>query len=229
MRTLECVAIALTASIGLGCDGSARNETRTDPAGSAVGTIGEGDRTEVAGADRDFVNEAAVAGMAEVELGKLARERATDAKVKEFAGMMVRDHTAAGNKLDTIARQHSIPLPDQMDEKHRELRDRLSKLSGAEFDREYMQAMVDGHEDLVGHLESRVDKKNLGEWQAKYRDRSGEKVEASAESEAVMAEPSDDPVKRSINEWAAETYPVAYAHLEAAKTLAENRGNRMSQ
>jgi predicted outer membrane protein len=143
--------------------------------------------------------------------------------------MMVRDHTAAGNKLDTLARNHNIALPQQLGEKHRDLRDRLSKLNRAEFDREYMKAMVDGHEDVVDQLESRIDKKSLGDWKEKFTTRSGKKAEATAEAEAVTAEPSDDPIERGINEWAAETYPVVFAHLEAAKRLNDNRGDRMSQ
>ena len=103
---------------------------------------------------REFVNRMAVAGMAEVELGKLASERAMDPDVKAFAEMMVRDHSRASDELSKIASQLNIQVPTQLDPMHRELADRLSKLKGPEFDREYMSAMVKGHETVAGLLRS---------------------------------------------------------------------------
>ncbi len=103
---------------------------------------------------REFVNRMGEAGLAEVELGKLASERAMDADVKAFAQMMVRDHSRANDELSKIASQLNNQVPTQMDPMHRDLVDRLSKVKGAEFDREYMAAMVKGHEDAAGLLRS---------------------------------------------------------------------------
>ena len=110
------------------------------------------------------MNELAIAGMAEVELGKMAAERSTNAEVKKFGQMMVDDHTAAGDKLKAVASQHNIPVPTALDDKHRDLRDKLAKLQGADFDREYMNAMVEGHEAVASKLESRIDKEDLAKW-----------------------------------------------------------------
>jgi putative membrane protein len=230
MRRTAFFSIALIAALGVGCERNNRDEARArDASGSPVGTIGEAERDDPSRGDKDFVHDVAIANMAEIEVGKLASERSTNAEVKKFADMMVRDHTSANNKLDTLVRKHNMTLPTEVDEKHRDLRDKLSKLKGAEFDREYMQAMVDGHEAMVDKLGSRIDKKSLGDWEAKYRDLSGKKVEARAEADVVMAEPSDDPIRMSINEWAAQAYPVAYAHREAARTLNETIERRMTQ
>jgi putative membrane protein len=103
---------------------------------------------------REFVNRIGVAGLAEVELGKLASERAMSADVKAFAQMMVRDHSRANGELSKIASQLNIQVPTELDPMHRELADRLSKVKGAEFDREYIAAMVKGHEDAAGLLRS---------------------------------------------------------------------------
>jgi putative membrane protein len=95
--------------------------------------------------DVEFVLDAAQGGMAEVELGKLAAERAKNDEVKKFAQRMVDDHTKAGEQLKSIADSKGIKLPTEMEAKDRALMNRLQKLNGAAFDRAYMQAMVSDH------------------------------------------------------------------------------------
>lgn len=99
--------------------------------------------------DAQFVQKAAIGGLAEVQLGQLAQTKATSADVKQFARMMVTDHTAANNELTQIATAKAISLPTDLDAEHKAVRDRLNTLSGAEFDREYMAAMVKDHNDAV--------------------------------------------------------------------------------
>lgn len=226
MKRIGFLSIALATIVAVGCDRShdvAKTTTASDPA--AVGTAGEAARDKVSSADKDFVNDLAIAGMAEVELGRMATERAASPEVKKFGQMMVDDHTAAGNKLKAIASQYTIPVPAALDEKHADLRDKLAKLQGPEFDREYMAAMVDGHETVSGKVESRIDKTDLGKWKTEAADRlSGKKVVERAKATAVRPEKSDDIVTMSLNEWAAEAYPVVQAHLEAAKVL--NKGQK---
>jgi putative membrane protein len=134
--------------------------------------------------------------------------------------MMVDDHTKAGESLKTVATQHNIPMPTALDDKHRDLRDRLAKLQGADFDREYMQAMVDGHEDVEDKLGSRVDKARLSEWHTAVGDHtSGAKVEDRTKAQVVVPEKSDNAVTMSINQWAADTYPGVHMHLVNAKSI----------
>ena len=99
--------------------------------------------------DIEFVLDAAKGGMAEVELGKLAAERAKNDEVKKFAQRMVDDHTKAGDQLKSIAESKGIKLPTEMEAKDRALMNRLQKLNGAAFDRAYMQSMVADHEKDV--------------------------------------------------------------------------------
>jgi predicted outer membrane protein len=170
--------------------------------------------------DRDFVNDLTIANMTEIELGRMAAERAANAEVKRFGQMMVDDHTAAGNKLKPIATEHKIAMPTELDDKHRDLRERLSKMQGAEFDREYMKAMVDGHEDVVNKLESRIDKERLAEYKAKYENRdTGRKTSEDIKVDAVVPDKSDDRVTISINQWAADSYPRVFGHLQKAKAF----------
>src|SRR5437764_6945175 len=80
--------------------------------------------------DVEFVLDAAKGGMAEVELGKLAAERAKSDEVKKFAQRMVDDHTKAGDQLKSIAERKGIKLPQDMDAKEKALMMRLQKLNG---------------------------------------------------------------------------------------------------
>jgi len=97
-------------------------------------------------ADMNFMKEAATGGMAEVELGKLAQQNAQSDDVKQFGARMVEDHGAAGNELTTLAGNKGVRLPEQLDAKHAQLRDKLARLRGAEFDRTYMREMTKDHD-----------------------------------------------------------------------------------
>ena len=80
--------------------------------------------------------------------------------------------------------------------------------------------MVDGHQAFIDKLESRIDKDTLSKWKAAQPDpTTGKSVETKGETLAVTAEKSDNPVTFRLNQWAADTYPVAFAHLQAAKDL----------
>lgn len=100
-------------------------------------------------ADEKFVHEAAIGGMAEVDLGKLAEQNAADPQVKQFGARMVQDHSTANAQLTAIATGKGATLPQNLDQQHVQMRDRLSRLKGAEFDRAYMHAMVEDHDKDV--------------------------------------------------------------------------------
>jgi len=95
--------------------------------------------------DRKFIEEAAQGGMAEVQLGQLATQKAQSDQVKQFGQKMVDDHTKANDQLKQIASSKGVTLPTTLDSKSKREMDRLSKLSGAQFDREYMKHMVSDH------------------------------------------------------------------------------------
>jgi putative membrane protein len=97
--------------------------------------------------DSSFIRKAAEGGMAEVKLGQLAKEKASNQTVKDFGERMVKDHSKAGDELKEVASKKGISLRDSMNATDKALYDRLSKLSGGEFDQEYMRAMVKDHEE----------------------------------------------------------------------------------
>jgi putative membrane protein len=236
MRRMSVMAVAMAAVIAVGCNRS-DNRAAND---SAVGTAGRANNGVSAG-DRDFVRDVATMNMAEIELSRTALQRSGSADVKEFAQMMVADHPKAGEKLKAVAAQHQIEVPAQLDDKHRDQGEKVAAKQGLDFDKEYADAMVDGHQDFVDKLESRIDKDTLSKWKAgRDGNRSADygaanrpagsatpanpnaaqpNPDAKVEAMAVTAEKSDNPVTQGLNQWAAETYAVAYAHLEAAKAL----------
>ena len=213
MRRMGVVAVALAAVIAVGCN---RADNRAAN-GSAVGTAGRAENGVSAG-DRDFVRDVTVMNAAEIELSRTALQKSAGADVKQFAQMMVDDHTSAGEKLRAVATQHQIDAPAQLDDKHRDKGEKLAAKQGLDFDKDYADAMVDGHQDLVDKLESRIDKDTLSRFKADSAGQSGKET-AKVEAKAVTAEKSDSPITMAINQWAADTYAVAYAHLQAAKAM----------
>ena len=121
-----------------------RDNNQVDSTRKAQGTVDDKTHT--------FMNDAAEAGMAEVEIAKLAKDRTQNPRVKNFAEMMIKDHSDANNKLQTIARDKSVTLPSTLG-KHQDHLEDLSKKNGAEFDKAYMKMMVNGHEDVVKEFE----------------------------------------------------------------------------
>jgi putative membrane protein len=99
--------------------------------------------------DAKFVTTAANDGMAEVNAGKMAAVKASSARIKSFANMMVTDHTKAGDELAAIAKTKNITLPSAPDADAQKAADDLSKKSGKAFDKAYVSAMLDGHKKAV--------------------------------------------------------------------------------
>lgn len=149
---------------------------------------------------RNFVDAMAIAGMAEVQLGNLAVQRASSADVKAFGQMMVRDHSRANDELKQVASRLKLEPTTQLDKKHRDVADRLSKLNGAAFDREYIAAMVQGHQDVLTQLQA----------QTRNRPTTGAET-ARTSAPGANEEP--------VTQWAAKTLPVVQQHLARAQQL----------
>ena len=103
--------------------------------------------------DRDFLTKAAQGGLMEVELGRLAAQKAQSADVKRFGQRMVDDHSKANTELKTLASAKGMTVPTDLSADGKEAQTKLSKLSGADFDKEYMTLMVDDHQEDVAEFE----------------------------------------------------------------------------
>jgi putative membrane protein len=108
--------------------------------------------------DRAFVMEAGLGGLAEVELGRLAAQKGQSADVKKFGQRMVTDHSKVNAELEKLAASKGITLPKEMNAEQMAEHAKLAKLSGAEFDREYMTLMVADHDkDVAAFLDEAKD------------------------------------------------------------------------
>lgn len=119
------------------------NEAKTDSTNNRISA------TSTDEASADFMVKAANGGMMEVELGKTAQQKARSKEVKDFAEMMVRDHTTANNELKALARQKNVTLPDSVSGNHRDHMLDINNKSGNDFDQAYMNQMVDDHQNTV--------------------------------------------------------------------------------
>ncbi|MEO8711431.1 MAG: DUF4142 domain-containing protein [Parafilimonas sp.] len=99
--------------------------------------------------DADWAVKVANANMTEVELSKVAQTKAASPRLKNFADMMVTDHTAAGNKLTQLAGTKNITLPANLDDKSQKKLDDLNKKTGSDFNKEYTKDMLGDHKDAV--------------------------------------------------------------------------------
>jgi putative membrane protein len=97
----------------------------------------------------DFVQKAAQGSMAEVALSNLARRRAADQDVRDFASRMVQDHSQANRQLHRLAWEKGLSVPTDMDFPHRIALTNLRNRSGEAFDRAYMRRMVDDHQSTL--------------------------------------------------------------------------------
>jgi putative membrane protein len=95
--------------------------------------------------DEHFVKAAAEGGLAEVELGNLAERKANNPEVKKFAERMVKDHTKANDELKEVATSKGMTLPHRLNVKDEATKQKLSTLSGDQFDKAYMSDMVTDH------------------------------------------------------------------------------------
>ena len=142
--------------------------------------------------EHDFVSQAAMSNMAEIQLGHLASKKAQHADVKKFAQTMIDGHLKAQQQLADAAYGAGIKWPTKLDEKHRQIQQRLSKVSDEQFDREYMKAMVDGHRDVEKMLATRA---------------------------SVDAGPDEASLAAKVTQWAAKTLPDVRAHLKEAEQV----------
>jgi putative membrane protein len=140
------------------CNNSASDSAKTDTGAAATedhtsttldkdSTRGGAPATE--NSDSNFAVKASVGNMGEVVMGKLAISNGQSQRVKNFGAMMIHDHTEAGDKLKQIASRKNIILPGILDKEEQKHVDDLQKKSGNDFDKMYMDMMLDDHKDDI--------------------------------------------------------------------------------
>lgn len=140
-------------------DRGSRSTDNPDPGNvDSVGT-GQTNNNNADNADAAFLSDAAYGGMKEVEAGNVAKQKGQSADVKNLASMMVNDHTAMNEKVKALAAKKNIQLPDSLRSEDKDMI-RNNKKTGAEFDKEYANMMVQDHEDTIRKFENAANNAN---------------------------------------------------------------------
>jgi len=137
------IFVAALAAVGMPATmGHAEGEPRRiEGAPAQTGTLDS--------AEKKFLNDAALGGLLEVKLGQMATKQASNEEVKRFGQRMIDDHSKVNGEIQKLAQQKGVTIPQALDKKQQEKVDKMAKLGGGDFDKEYMKQMVDDHEDDV--------------------------------------------------------------------------------
>jgi putative membrane protein len=103
--------------------------------------------------DESFYKKAAEGGISEVEQGQIAQDKGHSQAVKDFGAMMVKDHSAANEKLKAIATSKGIDLPSSSSAMQMATKGKLEVLSGDSFDKSYIKGMVKDHKEDIQEFE----------------------------------------------------------------------------
>ena len=107
--------------------------------GAAGATGSSATAASLTSADKKGLTDMAVANINEIAAGKIAVTKAQSPEVKAFAQQMIDDHTKSLTEVQTLAQAKGVTLPTEPDAKHKAMAAKLEKLSGADFDKEYMK------------------------------------------------------------------------------------------
>lgn len=131
------------------------------PPGGAAGSQAQaqpGTAAKASKADERFLTEALQGDLAEVKMGDLAQQKGQSDRVKEFGQTLVKDHGAHAKTLQQLGQQVGFTLPSEPSAKQKAEHDRLGKLSGAQFDREFAKLMIDDHRKDIAKYQAEAKK-----------------------------------------------------------------------
>jgi putative membrane protein len=160
MKNLSIYLIACFILAGVSCNNgssnsadAAKDSNATKMDSAAADSTARAIPSTVSKADQDFAVNTAIAGMTEIQAGQMAEQKGMAKDVKEYAQMMIKDHTAAADKLKAIATQKNITLPGTLTPDAQKNLDDLQKEEGKKFDKDYMAMMVSDHKKVIGAFE----------------------------------------------------------------------------
>ena len=136
------ILILVLGIISAGCSSNKAATPNTPAQASASPSTASSDTNP----DQPFLDNAGKGNRAEVELGNLVAAKSKNPSVKKFAQMMADDYADAQSKLQLVAQQKNLVVPDEMSDDAKALRTKLTKESGSKLDKDYMAAMVAGHQ-----------------------------------------------------------------------------------
>lgn len=146
-------ALLILGLISVGCSNTNKASTPDTSAqpnsGAASSSAANSGSSPSSNPDQDFVTKAAQGNSAEIELGKMVAAKTKDPNVKQFAQMMVKDHTTALNQLQELAQTKNLNFNDNLPDDAKSLQQKLSSDTGKQLDKDYMDGMVEDHQKDV--------------------------------------------------------------------------------
>jgi putative membrane protein len=152
MTAATATAIACLLSLSAGCkrEPTQTSTTHTTSADQREGTMGVNkDQSTLSSSDKDFMTKALQGSRLEVALGREATAQAASPDVKAFGERMITDHGRAADELKQLAAQKKVDIPTALDDSKESKVEKMAKLNGSAFDKEYVTNVVDDHEDDI--------------------------------------------------------------------------------
>ncbi len=147
------LALLILGLISVGCTSTNKGSTPDTAAqpnsGATSSSAANSSSSPSSNPDQEFVTKAAQGNSAEVELGKIVAAKSKDPNVKQFAQMMVKDHTTALNELQELAQTKNLNFNDDLPDDAKSLQQKLSSDTGKQLDKDYMDEMVEDHQKDV--------------------------------------------------------------------------------
>lgn len=165
-------------------------------------TTGEQQAAAAPANELDFVSQLAMSNMAAIQLAHLATKKAQHADVQKFAKSTIDGRLKAQQQLADAAYGAGVRWPNKLDDKYRQVQERLSRLNNEEFDREYMKTTINQHRELERVLAARAN--------------GGATADARPNGDAKS---DGAPLAAKVNQWAAMTLPEIRAHLQEAEQV----------
>jgi putative membrane protein len=160
----------------------------------------------VGSAAHAFIEDVAAASVAEVRLGEMAADKAANPEIKDFGQLMIVDHSRANSELSQVAGSLGVRFPTELDPGHRSIGERLSRLDGMDFDRAYVDLMVERHADFIGRLRARVASRRNS-------------TQGADDGRSTVVGTSGSAAEQALGQWASKTLPTEERHLERAREL----------
>jgi putative membrane protein len=161
-RTMQGVLLAGTLLLGGAALADDKSQAATGGAGKAGKGMAEHQGFRVPADERAFLERLHHGNQQEIKISQLAQQNASSPEVKSYAEQMVKEHTAANQKLMSYAQARGIKLAERlrpMDDRERKIMDadravmeKLQTLQGVPFDSSYMSQQVGEHDHMLGKV-----------------------------------------------------------------------------
>jgi putative membrane protein len=118
------------------------------------------DSSSLNAGDRDFITDQIESDMAEIRIAQLAQQKATSAEIKQIAKTLEADHTASLNQIKDLASRKGVTVPTEEDNDGKDLYNNLNEKTGANFDREWTEKVMDKHDKAIKKFQDKTEDNN---------------------------------------------------------------------